>query len=179
MADRTWVITWADNVSHIVLWELIIIFVFLSILKPQFICIRLDWTTYIEKSTPPRCTESDDTQCWYRHGWCCPQLCRRSTAWPWRRVTASWRIWSLTRPTRFGWWLLTTRAALCPARGSPSRPVSFQCVLLFTFALVIFHFFMVLNVWVRVPPGSTIGACHWYRALHCHVGLGNTVLELK
>lgn len=55
---------------------------------------------------------------------CFPQLCQRSTVWQWRRVTVSWRSWSLTRPTRCGWWLSTTPAALCPVRGSPSEQVS-------------------------------------------------------
>lgn len=38
---------------------------------------------------------------------------------------------------------------------------------------------MVLNVRVRVPPDSAIGARDRYRALHCHVELGNTALELN
>lgn len=57
-------------------------------------------------------------------GCCCPQLCQRSTVWQWRRVIVSWRSWSLTGPTRCGWWLSTIQAAPCPARDSPSEPVS-------------------------------------------------------
>lgn len=121
--------------------------------------------------------ELHEMQCWCR-GWCCPQLCRRSTAWRWRRVTASWRIWSLTGPTRFGWWLSTTQAALCPARGSPSGPVS-DAPRHFEHVIFLFFFIMVLNVRVCVPPGSAIGACDRHRTLYCHVGLCNTALELN
>lgn len=54
----------------------------------------------------------------------CPQRCPRSTVWQWRKVTVFWRSWSLIGPTRCGWWLSTTLAALCPARDLPSEPVS-------------------------------------------------------
>lgn len=57
-------------------------------------------------------------------GCCCPQLCQRSTVSRWRRVIVSWRNLSLTRPTRCGWWLSTTPAALCPARDLTSELVS-------------------------------------------------------
>lgn len=40
-------------------------------------------------------------------------------------------------------------------------------------------FITVLNVRVCVPPGSAIGACDRHRTLYCHVGLGNTALELN
>lgn len=132
---------------------------------------------------------------------CVLQLCQRSTVWQWRRVIVSWRSWILTRPTRCGWWLSTTQAALCPARDSTSELVSphtgaevttvqqlcliqLESIILISVILQYLHFrgsrknLFYLLICCSLS-GSSISASDWYRALYRHVGFSHAAVELS